>query len=147
MIPGRFWIFLLFVLAGYSLVFRKLKLRSLYLLVISFYFYYKTGGLFLFLLIIVTVVDYTCGWLIHKSHTSFGRRLFIIFSIVSNLALLAYFKYAGLITDGINTILGTHFHEYDLLSSLSNSVEIPLFGQSRSQLSSDYDSQAACLPG
>ena len=117
-----FWIFLLFVLAGYSLVFRKLKLRSLYLLVISFYFYYKTGGLFLFLLIIVTVVDYTCGWLIHKSHTSFGRRLFITFSIVSNLALLAYFKYAGLITDGINTILGTHFHEYDLLSSLSNSV-------------------------
>ncbi len=117
-----FWIFFLFVLAGYSFVFRKLKLRSFYLLLVSYYFYYKTGGLFLFLLVIVTVVDYSCGWLIHVSRIKFKRKLFITISIVSNLALLAYFKYAGFVTDGINTIFGTHFREYDLLSSLSNSV-------------------------
>ena len=117
-----FWIFLLFVLAGYSLIYRKLGLRSVYLFIISLYFYYKTGGLFLFLLILVTVVDYACGWLIHNSATRSRRKFFIILSLVSNLGLLAYFKYAGFITDSLNSLLGTGIREYDFLSSLSNSV-------------------------
>ena len=118
--PG-FWIFLLLVLAGYSLVYRRLKLRNIYLFLISLYFYFKTGGLFLFLLIFVTVVDYTCGLLIHRSEKKFSRKFFIILSLVSNLGLLAYFKYAAFITGSLNSLLGTHLRIFDLLSSVSNS--------------------------
>ena len=58
---AAFWIFFLLVLAGYSLVYKKLLIRNLYLFLISLFFYYKAGGLFLFILIFVTVIDYTCG--------------------------------------------------------------------------------------
>jgi alginate O-acetyltransferase complex protein AlgI len=116
-----FWIFLLIVFAGYSIVYRKIKLRNIYLLIVSLYFYFKTGGLFLFLLIFVTVVDYSCGILIHRSEKKFSRKFFIVLSLVSNLGLLAYFKYAAFLINGLNSLLGTHFMVFDLLSSVSNS--------------------------
>jgi D-alanyl-lipoteichoic acid acyltransferase DltB (MBOAT superfamily) len=76
----------------------------------------------LILLIFITVVDYTCGLLIHNSKTRLTRKLFIMLSLISNLGLLAYFKYAGFITDAFNGFFGTDIKVYDILSSLSNST-------------------------
>jgi alginate O-acetyltransferase complex protein AlgI len=119
---AAFWIFLLVVLAGYSLIYRKLVLRNTYLLLISLFFYFKTGGLFLFLLIFVTTVDYSCGLLINKAEGKAGRKFFLILSLVSNLGLLAYFKYSELIVDTFNNFFGTELKVYDILSSFSNSL-------------------------
>jgi len=119
---AAFWIFFLFVLAGYSIVFKHLKLRNAYLLLISLFFYYKAGGLFLFILIFVTVIDYTCGILISRSDRSGARRFFVIISIISNFGLLGYFKYTGFIVTSINELFGTHLMVYDMLSGLSNSI-------------------------
>jgi alginate O-acetyltransferase complex protein AlgI len=117
-----FWVFFLFVLAGYSLIYKKLAIRNVYLFIISLYFYFKTGGLFLFLLIFVTIADYTCGLLINASRANWSRKFFLLLSIISNLGLLAYFKYAGFIAASVNELFGTDFKVYDLLSSFSNSV-------------------------
>ena len=119
---AAFWIFFLFVLAGYSLVYKKLMIRNIYLFLVSLFFYYKAGGLFLFILIFVTVIDFTCGLLIYKSKRVSSRRFFILLSIISNLGLLGYFKYTGFIINTINELFGTHFRVYDLLSTLSNSI-------------------------
>ena len=119
---AAFWIFFLFVLAGYSLVYKKLLIRNIYLFLISLFFYYKAGGLFLFILIFVTVIDYTCGFLIYKSKRTAGRRFFVLLSIISNLGLLGYFKYTGFIINTINELFGTQFRVYDLLSAFSNSI-------------------------
>lgn len=116
-----FWLFFLLVLAGYSLIYKKLFLRNAYLFLVSLFFYYKSGGLFLFLLIFVTLIDFTCGLLIHHSRTKFMRRLFILLSIISNLGILAYFKYTGFFVETINDLLGTDYRVYDFLSAFSNS--------------------------
>ena len=115
-----FWLFFLFVLAGYSFVYKKLFLRNAYLFLVSLFFYYKSGGLFLSLLIFVTLIDFTCGLLIHHSRTKFLRRLFIIISIVSNLGILAYFKYTGFFVSTINDLFGTDYKVFDMLAALSN---------------------------
>ena len=117
-----FWIFFLIVLLGYSLVYKKLVIRNIYLFLISLFFYYKAGGGFLFILIFVTVIDYTCGLLIYKSRSKAAGRFFVLLSIISNLGLLGYFKYTAFIINSINGLFGTHFVVYDLLSTLSNSV-------------------------
>jgi D-alanyl-lipoteichoic acid acyltransferase DltB (MBOAT superfamily) len=119
---GAFWLFFLFVLAGYSLVYKKLRTRNIYLFLVSLFFYYKAGGLFLFILIFVTVIDYCCGFLIYKSRRVAGRRFFVLLSIISNIGLLAYFKYTAFIISIINELFGTQLKVYDLLSSFSNSV-------------------------
>jgi D-alanyl-lipoteichoic acid acyltransferase DltB (MBOAT superfamily) len=119
---AAFWIFFLLVLAGYSLVYKKLLIRNIYLFLISLFFYYKTGGMFLFILIFVTVVDYSCGLLINRSKRNLARKFFVFLSIVSNLGLLGYFKYTGFIINTINDIFGTQFKVYDFLSAFSNSI-------------------------
>ena len=116
-----FWLFFLLVLAGYSLIYKKLFIRNAYLFLVSLFFYYKSGGLFLFLLIFITLIDFTCGLLIHHSRTKFMRRLFILLSIISNLGILAYFKYTGFFVETINDLLGTDYRVYDFLSAFSNS--------------------------
>jgi alginate O-acetyltransferase complex protein AlgI len=117
-----FWIFFLIVLAGYSLVYKRLFLRNLYLFLVSLFFYYKTGGLFLFILIFVTLIDYMCGLLIYKSERKGARKFFIILSIISNLGLLGYFKYTGLIVSTINRVFETNLKVVDVLSAFSNSI-------------------------
>jgi len=116
-----FWLFFLLVLAGYSIVYKKLFIRNAYLFLVSLFFYYKSGGLFLFLLIFVTLIDFTCGLLIYNSRTKFKRRLFILLSIISNLGILAYFKYTGFFVSTINDLLGTDYKVYDFLAAFSNS--------------------------
>jgi len=117
-----FWIFFLVVLAGYSLLYKRLITRNIYLFLVSLFFYYKTGGLFLFILIFVTVVDYACGLLINHTERKGARRFFLLLSIVSNLGLLAYFKYTGFIVETLNNLFGTQLKVIDLLSSFSNSI-------------------------
>ncbi len=116
-----FWLFFLFVLAGYSLVYKKLFLRNLYLFIVSIFFYYKSGGLFLSLLFFVALIDFTCGLLIHRSERRFMRGFFVLISIVSNLGILAYFKYTGFFIESINQLFGTDYRVYDFLASFSNS--------------------------
>ena len=115
-----FWIFFLFVLAGFSLVYKRLFLRNFYLFLVSLFFYYKSGGLFLFLLIFVTLIDFSCGLLIHRSKTRLWRRSVLLISIISNLGILAYFKYTGFFVQTINDILGTEFIVRDFLGVFSN---------------------------
>ncbi|OFY68287.1 MAG: hypothetical protein A2V64_07880, partial [Bacteroidetes bacterium RBG_13_43_22] len=115
-----FWIFFLIILAGYSLIYKKLFLRHFYLLLVSLFFYYKSGGFFLFLLIFVTIIDYTCGLLIFKSDRKSFKRLFILISILSNLGILAYFKYTGFLVDSVNDLFGTNLQVHDFLASFSN---------------------------
>jgi len=119
---AAFWIFFLLVLLGYSLVYKKLIARNIYLFLISLFFYYKAGGLFLFILIFVTIIDYTCGFLIYNARSKAGKRLFVLISILSNIGLLGYFKYTAFIITTINGIFGTDYKVFDFLSNFSNSV-------------------------
>jgi D-alanyl-lipoteichoic acid acyltransferase DltB (MBOAT superfamily) len=117
---AAFWLFLLVVLAGYSVIYKKMFVRNFYLFLVSLFFYYKSGGLLLFLLITVTLIDFTCGLLIHRTGTKAMRRLIILFSIISNLGILAYFKYTGFFVKTINDLFSTDFKTYDFLASFSN---------------------------
>lgn len=117
---AAFWIFMLLALAVYSLIYRKLFLRNFYLFLISLFFYYKSGGLFLLLLLFVTVIDFSAGLIIGNSQRKFIRRLFILLSIMSNIGILAYFKYTGFLVNTVNDLLGTDFRVYDFLADFSN---------------------------
>jgi len=117
-----FWVFFLLVLAGFSLVYKRLLLRNMYLFLVSLFFYYKSGGLFLVLLLFVTLIDFSCGLMIHRSGTRFWRRSILVISIISNIGILAYFKYTGFFVQTMNDIMGTDFVAVDFLGAFSNRV-------------------------
>lgn len=115
-----FWGFFAVVLLIYSLVYKKITLRNIYLLLVSFFFYYKTSGVFLILMLFTICSDFLWGHLIYKSESKLKKKLFLSISLVLNLFLLSYFKYSYFFTDSCNQLFGTHFQFFNHFSHFTN---------------------------
>lgn len=98
-----FWGFFAFVLAIYSMVYRQKALRNAFLFLVSLFFYYKTSGLFLLILLFSTAVDFGIGHAIYRSKNRSKAQLWVALSVTINLLVLGYFKYAYFVTEFLNT--------------------------------------------
>jgi D-alanyl-lipoteichoic acid acyltransferase DltB (MBOAT superfamily) len=117
------YLFLFLFTIGYgffALIHKNIKWRNLYLLAFSLFFYYKTGGLYFWILVFSTLVDYGCGNAIFKSSRSWEKRLYLILSLISNLGMLAFFKYSYYVTDVVNGWFGTDLRALNFLAVFSN---------------------------
>lgn len=83
---------------------KRLKVRILFLLLASYYFYMSWNPIFILLILFSTLVDYFAGKEIYNSTSKKRKRLFLITSLVVNLGFLAYFKYANFFLDTVNQI-------------------------------------------
>jgi len=104
-----FWGFFLIVLVFYSLLYKKKPTRNVYLWLVSLFFYYKTGGLFLFILVFSTIVDFFIGQAIYNARSQTGKKTWLALSLTITLFVLAFFKYDIFFTETVNALLGTRF--------------------------------------
>jgi len=117
-----FWAFFALVYALFALIMdrvpdslgnKKLHLRNVYLMFVSWFFYYKTSGLFLLILLFVTLSDWLIARQIHKSKIknlkSKIATAWLCLSVAIDLGFLAYFKYAYFFTDAFNDLFGTSY--------------------------------------
>ena len=115
-----FWIFFVIVYAGFALTYKRLFIRNLFLFLVSCFFYYKTSGLFVMLLLFSTITDFYFGRQIDKSQDEGRRKLFVTLSVCLNLFVLSYFKYAYFFTDAYNTIFHTDHKVFNYLAYWGN---------------------------
>ncbi len=117
-----FWVFFAFVLGVYALIFRKKKWRNAFLFAASLFFYYKSAGYFFVLLLFSTLTDYSFGLAIDHFQKKWKRKIFLISSLVVNLCVLSYFKYAYFFTDIFNQMFGTSLETIDYLALWTNQL-------------------------
>ncbi len=115
-----FWGFFAVVLGVYSFLYKKQALRTVFLLAVSFFFYFKTSGFFLILLIFTIVSDYNWGKLIYKSKSDLHKRIYLTISVILNISLLCYFKYAYFFTESINQFIGSDITFFNHFSHFTN---------------------------
>lgn len=108
-----FWFFLA-VMAGLW-VLRARSLRHLWLLAASCYFYAYWNPLYLILLLTPSIIDYVCADYIDKSNDEAVRKRWLVFSVVSNLALLGYFKYTNFFLGNFASLTGLAERHLDIL--------------------------------
>jgi len=101
-----FLFFFLLLVTFYPWVANRIKTRTWYLLLFSLYFYYKTSGVFVLLLVATALVNWLLGSLIYRSNSKKWRVLFFLGSAVWNLGTLGYYKYTNFIFTTINQIAG-----------------------------------------
>ena len=103
---------------------QRLHLRNVFLMAVSWFFYYKTSGLFLFLLLFVTLSDWLIARRIYEAkgerQGSLKAKLWLALSVIIDLGLLCYFKYAYFFTNVINNLLGTELAVFDLFAYIGN---------------------------
>lgn len=117
-----FWIFFAVVLGIYSILYKNKALRNTYLFFVSLFFYYKTGGMFFFILIFSTLTDYGIGHAIYSSSKQLNKKLWLALSIFINLSVLLFFKYDYFLTETINSIFNTNLEVVTHAAKWSNQL-------------------------
>lgn len=116
-----FWVFFAIVFAGFTLFQNKTLLRNTYLFFISLFFYYKTSGLFVLLLLFTTLVCFFIGKAIDKNERPSTRKGLLAFGVIINLLVLFYFKYAYFFTEVYNSITHSNISVINHLAQWANS--------------------------
>ncbi len=117
-----FWAFFAIVLAFLCVFRSKILLRNAFIFFASLFFYYKTSGLFLILLGFVIVYNYLAGLLLPRCGHSGRRKAIVVLSVVVDLSLLCYYKYAYFLTDVVNNLFGTSFIVKDWFAAAGNAI-------------------------
>lgn len=110
-----FLFFFIVILLFYPLIANRIKVRTWYLMLISLYFYYKTSGSFVVLLLITSVVNFSLGAWIHRAKSKGAKRGFLLLSLFWNLGSLGYFKYTNFLMTTLNQIFGGQLPLYDII--------------------------------
>lgn len=96
----------LFLFLGFAFFYqflrRALMMRILYVICFSLYFYYKTSGWFVLLLVGLSFSDFTIGYFISALRSRAARKWLLALSLTLNLGMLCYFKYTNFFIEVIN---------------------------------------------
>ena len=120
----QFWAFFCLVFSGFALVQKRRQMRNAYLFFVSLLFYYKTSGLFVGMLLIVTCSDFLIAPGIYalREKEAWKRKLLLSLSVILDIGILCYFKYAYFFVDVINQIFGTQFTVENVVARFANEV-------------------------
>jgi len=107
------WTFVLFFLVFYPvyLAVKGTRLKIPWLLTASYVFYGWWNPLFLLLIVFATTVDYAAVVMMSRSRR---RKPWLAMSVICNLGLLGFFKYAGFVTESLNSLLAARRVPYAL---------------------------------
>lgn len=115
-----FWLFFLGVMILFSILHKNRLVRSIYLIVISLFFYYKTSGLSVFILMFTLLSNYSIGRAIAINSKQLTRKTLLTIGVVLNVLVLSYFKYAYFFTNSFNELFQTQYEVFNLLSYFQN---------------------------
>ena len=110
-----FLFFFISILLLYPIVVTKVKVRTWYLMLASMYFYYKTSGSFILLLVFTSLVNFGLGSGIYHAQNKAAKRSLLLLSLLWNLGTLGYFKYTNFIITTINQLSGGQLPLIDVI--------------------------------
>lgn len=111
-----FWLFFLVVMFLFSFLHKNKLVRSIFLTVVSLFFYYKTSGLSVVILGISLIFNYITAKQIHQVQSLSGKKMIIGFGVAFNLLILGYFKYAYFFTESFNEMFHTNYEVFNIMA-------------------------------
>lgn len=103
-------IFLIYFLPVFLLVYQWLpsnRIKNLWFLLASIFFYAWGAPKFVFILLASTIIDFFLVKTLHAAKNPLKRKQFLILSLGLNLGLLAYFKYANFFVENVQQIFSS----------------------------------------
>lgn len=112
---GLFVVLFAVFLAFYRLLRPFRTARMIFTILFSLYFYYKSSGLCVLILLGVAVSDWVLGICMGATRRDWLRRMLVGLNICVNVGMLAYFKYFNLLADTIGRFFSTSITAADIL--------------------------------
>ncbi len=82
------------------------KIRYIWLLIASYYFYMCWNVEYALLIGVSTIITWISGLLLGKFEKNWQRKLVVALSFISNIGILIFYKYFDFLLDNINFLLG-----------------------------------------
>ncbi|MBR3074560.1 MAG: MBOAT family protein, partial [Bacteroidales bacterium] len=118
-----FWAFFGLVYALFALVGKKRHMRNAFLFFASLFFYYKTSGLSILILLFVICSDFFIAKrMATRPPGSFKRKFWLVLSVCIDLGLLCYFKYAYFFADVVGQLTGLQVKVTDVFAIVGNMI-------------------------
>lgn len=112
---GLFWVLFLLFLPIYASLHNNRFRKTLFVFLFSLFFYYKSSGLFVLLLIATSVLDWNISRLLVAGYSRRVRKCLATIPILTSLGILAYFKYSNFFLWNITTLVGSNFQPLELV--------------------------------
>lgn len=112
---GLFLILFVLFLGVYQLLRKHRKLKMIFVILFSLYFYYKSSAECCFILLGVCVSDYVLGRILYNLKGNVSRRLIVALNVVINVGMLVYFKYFNLLYESFCSITSKDFDALDII--------------------------------
>ena len=93
------------VVAALYFAIRPWRARKIFLLVASYAFYASWNPPFAILLFASTLIDWWIGGKMGRVRSDRNRRMLLVASCVTNLGILAFFKYAAFLADSVRAVV------------------------------------------
>lgn len=103
------------VMVVYGLMLNKGVGRILFITCFSYYFYYKSSGLYFFILLFISVSDFAIGHLIAKAGTQLKKRWWAALSLIVDLGILFYFKYTNFLFQTVSDLFNKPFDPFHII--------------------------------
>ena len=111
---GQFMLLFIIVLSVYAALYRNNLSRTLFLVAFSLFFYYKSSGLFVLLLISTLILVYFLTKVMHQIKNKKQKKWMLGLTIITALSFLAYFKYTNFFLETYYGISGNNFQPLDI---------------------------------
>ncbi|MBW6513441.1 MAG: MBOAT family protein [Candidatus Syntrophosphaera sp.] len=112
---GFFLFFFIAVMLFYPLVVSRVRVRTWYLLIFSLYFYYKTSGGFVLMLLVTAGINFLFGGLIAREKNKAARSALLWINVLWNLGFMGYFKYTNFVIATLNQVFGGSLPLQDII--------------------------------
>jgi len=87
------------------LLMKKKENNNLFLLFISFIFYFRIESNYAYVIILTVIINYCLGLLIERNTKNRFRKYILLLGITINIAILIFYKYSNFILDNLNPVL------------------------------------------
>ncbi|MBN1338481.1 MAG: MBOAT family protein [Bacteroidales bacterium] len=111
---GTFLVLFLCFYGIFILTRRQKVFRTTYTVLFSIFFYYKSSGIFFWILIFSTLTGYLIGQQLYFSRKPLHRKLLLIAGLVLNLGILSWFKYTRFLLEIWESLSGLSIHKPDI---------------------------------
>lgn len=117
-----FWAFFAVVYAIFALIGNKRLMRNAFLFFVSLFFYFKTSGFSLLILLFVTTSDFFIAKRISRTEKRAAKNAWLILSLILDLSILCFFKYAYFFADFIHNLTGMDIKVVNVFSQIGNII-------------------------
>lgn len=112
---GLFWLLFIFFIPIFALLRRSKTQMVFFVVAFSCFFYYKSSGIFLIMLLATSIVDWLISKWMDRFTTRRDRLILMWTSIILSLSVLAYFKYANFFLWNWNMMVEGNFQPLDIV--------------------------------